>query len=211
MKVLATFTVFLAVSCSAWSPRDEARSEAGAERSLSRGAVEPAAARTVDIRGREYQVHSEESASFCFVEPTPELKARLSPEQWEVLVNAATEPPFKNKYWNNHEPGVYVDAIDGTPLFVSLAKFDSGTGWPSFFEPIDEAALVLVEDRSFGMLRIEVRAKASGGHLGHVFDDGPEPTGLRYCINSASLRFVHRDQLEKSGYGALLAKFGTGK
>lgn len=155
-------------------------------------------------------MHSEESASFCFVEPTPELKARLSPEQWEVLVNAATEPPFRNKYWNNHEPGVYVDAIDGTPLFASLAKFDSGTGWPSFFEPIDEEALVLIEDRSFGMLRIEVRAKASGGHLGHVFDDGPAPSGLRYCINSASLRFVHRDELEKAGYGALLSKFGTG-
>lgn len=155
-------------------------------------------------------MHSEASASFCFVQPTPELKARLSPEQWEVLVNAATEPPFRNKYWNNHEPGVYIDAIDGTPLFASLAKFDSGTGWPSFFEPIDEAALVLVEDRSIGMLRIEVRAKASGGHLGHVFDDGPAPTGLRYCINSASLRFVHRDELEKAGYGALLSRFEPG-
>lgn len=155
-------------------------------------------------------MHSEESASFCFVEPTPELKARLSPEQWEVLVNAATEPPFRNKYWDNHEPGVYVDAIDGTPLFASHAKFDSGTGWPSFFEPVDEAALILVEDRSFGMLRIEVRAKASGGHLGHVFDDGPAPTGLRYCINSASLRFIHRDELDGAGYGELRSKFESG-
>lgn len=210
MKTLAILTALLAASCSAWSTRGESRSATGAEPSIDRGAVEQAAARTVTIRGKEYLVHSEESASFCFVEPTPELKARLSPEQWEVLVNAATEPPFRNKYWNNHEPGVYVDAIDGTPLFASLAKFDSGTGWPSFFEPIDEEALVLVEDRSFGMLRIEVRAKASGGHLGHVFDDGPAPSGLRYCINSASLRFVHRDELEKAGYGALLARFGTG-
>lgn len=210
MKIVAIVAALLAASCSAWSLRGESRSSTGAEPSIDRGAVEQGAARTVTIRGKEYLVHSEESASFCFVEPTPELKARLSPEQWEVLVNAATEPPFRNKYWNNHEPGVYVDAIDGTPLFASLAKFDSGTGWPSFFEPIDEEALVLVEDRSLGMLRIEVRAKASGGHLGHVFDDGPAPSGLRYCINSASLRFVHRDELEKAGYGALLARFGTG-
>ncbi len=210
MKTVAILAALLAASCSARSPRGESRSATGAEPSIDRGAVEQGAARTVTIRGKEYLVHSEESASFCFVEPTPELKARLSPEQWEVLVNAATEPPFRNKYWNNHEPGVYVDAIDGTPLFASLAKFDSGTGWPSFFEPIDEGALVLIEDRSFGMMRIEVRAKASGGHLGHVFDDGPPPSGLRYCINSASLRFVHRDELEKAGYGALLSKFETG-
>lgn len=141
----------------------------------------------------------------CFIEPTSELKARLSPEEWKVLVEAGTEPPFKNKYWNNHEPGIYFDAIDGTPLFASRAKFDSGSGWPSFWEPISEDNLVLIEDRSLGMLRTEVRAKASGGHLGHLFDDGPEPTGLRYCINSAALRFTPWKELEASGHGHLLA------
>jgi len=147
----------------------------------------------------------------CFIEPTPELKARLTPEQWSVLVEAATEPPFRNAYWDNHAAGIYVDAADGTPLFSSLAKFDSGTGWPSFFEPIDAARLTLVEDRAFGMVRVEVRATASGGHLGHVFDDGPAPTGRRYCINSAALRFVPAGELEAEGYGELAALFETAR
>jgi methionine-R-sulfoxide reductase len=163
--------------------------------------------RIVDGSGKELLVNTKEAAAFCFVEPTPELKARLSAEQWDVLVNAATEPPFRNPYWNNHEPGIYVDAIDGVPLFASTTKFDSGTGWPSFFDPIDPERLLLVEDKAFGMVRIEVRAKASGGHLGHVFNDGPAPTGLRYCINSASLRFIHRDKLVAEGYGGLAQLF----
>jgi methionine-R-sulfoxide reductase len=141
----------------------------------------------------------------CYIEPTAELKARLSPEEWQVLVEAGTEPPFMNKYWNNHAVGVYFDAADGTPLFTSKSKFDSGTGWPSFWEPIDKNSIVLVEDRSYGMVRIEVRAKASGGHLGHLFDDGPQPTGLRYCINSAALRFVPLDELKEKGFGHLVA------
>jgi methionine-R-sulfoxide reductase len=141
----------------------------------------------------------------CYIEPTAELKARLSPEEWKVLVEAGTEPPFMNAYWNNHEPGIYCDAVDGTPLFASKAKFDSGTGWPSFWEPIDKEDLILVEDRSFGMHRIEVRAKASGGHLGHLFEDGPRPTGLRYCINSAALRFIPLKELESAGLGHLTA------
>lgn len=139
----------------------------------------------------------------CYIEPTAELKARLSPEEWKVLVEAGTEPPFVNKFWNNHESGIYFDAADGTPLFASRAKFDSGTGWPSFWEPIDKDKLVLVEDRSHGMRRTEVRAKASGGHLGHLFEDGPRPTGLRYCINSASLRFIPLKELEAAGFGHL--------
>ncbi len=150
---------------------------------------------------------SKNTGNICFVEPTEELKARLSPEQWEVLVNAATEPPFRNPYWNNHKPGIYVDAIDGTPLFSSQAKFDSGTGWPSFWEPIEKDKLVFIEDLSFGMKRIEVRSKSSAGHLGHVFDDGPEPSGLRYCINSASLRFIPAEELEKEGYAKLAPLF----
>ena len=144
----------------------------------------------------------------CFIEPTEELRKRLSAEQFAVLVHAATEPPFKNKYWNNHDAGIYVDAIDGLPLFASTAKFDSGTGWPSFFGPLDPARLLLIPDQSLGMRRVEVRAKASGGHLGHVFDDGPPPSGRRYCINSAALRFVALENLEKEGYGELRSIFG---
>lgn len=159
-------------------------------------------------QGGTLMVYSEQDANLvCFIQPTEELKARLSPEEYAVLVQAATEPPFENAYWNNHREGIYVDRIDGTPLFSSTTKFDSGTGWPSFWKPIDENALILVEDRSYGMYRIEVRAKKSGGHLGHVFNDGPAPTHLRYCINSASLRFVPREEMEKEGYGALLELF----
>jgi len=153
-------------------------------------------------------VYSEKDANtICYIQPTEELKAKLSPEEYAVLVEAATEPPFENTYWNNHREGIYVDKIDGTPLFSSTTKFDSGTGWPSFWQPIDQKALVLIDDDSFGMHRIEVRAQKSGGHLGHVFDDGPNPTGLRYCINSASLRFIPKEDLELEGYGALLSLF----
>jgi len=145
-----------------------------------------------------------EASAVCYIEPTEELKSRLSPEEYAVLVQAATEPPFQNSYWDNHRAGIYVDRIDGSPLFASSTKFDSGTGWPSFWKPIDEKALVLVEDRSYGMVRIEVRSKSSGGHLGHLFDDGPKPTGLRYCINSASLEFIPLEEMEARGYGKLI-------
>lgn len=145
-----------------------------------------------------------EAADVCYVQPTEELKKRLSPEEYAVLVQAATEPPFQNPYWDNHAAGIYVDRIDNTPLFASSTKFDSGTGWPSFWQPIDQNALVLVEDRSYGMNRIEVRAKKSGGHLGHLFNDGPNPTGLRYCINSASLRFIPKEKMAEEGFASLL-------
>lgn len=159
-------------------------------------------------QGGSLMVYSEKDANtVCYIQPTEELKAKLSPEEYAVLVEAATEPPFENTYWNNHREGIYVDKIDGTPLFSSTTKFDSGTGWPSFWQPIDQKALVLVDDDSLGMHRIEVRAQKSGGHLGHVFDDGPNPTGLRYCINSASLRFIPKEDLELEGYGALLSLF----
>jgi methionine-R-sulfoxide reductase len=141
----------------------------------------------------------------CYIEPTEELKKSLSPEEYDVLVQAGTEPPFQNAFWDNHASGIYIDRIDGTPLFASSTKFDSGTGWPSFWNPIDNSAIVLVEDRSYGMFRIEVRSKSSGGHLGHLFQDGPKPSGLRYCINSASLEFVAKENMEQRGYGALLA------
>jgi peptide-methionine (R)-S-oxide reductase len=130
-----------------------------------------------------------------------DLKKRLSPLQFEVTCNAATEPPFRNAYWDNHAPGLYVDVIDGEPLFASNHKFDSGSGWPSFFQPVEKSALVEKQDKSHGMVRIEVISKKSGAHLGHLFPDGPRPTGMRYCINSASLRFIPVNELEKEGYG----------
>lgn len=152
-------------------------------------------------------VKAADAANVCYIQPTEELKARLSPEQFAVLVQNATEPPFQNAFWDNHAEGIYVDAIDGEPLFASREKFDSGTGWPSFWAPIDPSKITLVEDLSLGMRRTEVRSKASGGHLGHLFNDGPNPTGLRYCINSASLRFIPRDQLAAEGYAALESLF----
>ncbi len=152
-------------------------------------------------------VKAADAANVCYIEPTEELKAKLSPEQFAVLVESATEPPFQNAYWDNHREGVYVDAIDGKPLFASKTKFESGTGWPSFWSPINQDDVLLVEDLGYGMRRIEVRAKASGGHLGHLFDDGPVPTGLRYCINSASLRFIPREQLAAEGYASLDSLF----
>src|SRR5215467_3135823 len=135
------------------------------------------------------------------------LQRRLTPEQYNVTQCSATEPPFRNEFWNHHEPGIYVDVVTGEPLFASTDKFDSGTGWPSFVRPIEDTNVTEHADNSYGMRRVEVRSAGGDSHLGHLFDDGPGPTGLRYCINSASLRFVPAPKLEEEGYGKFKALF----
>jgi peptide methionine sulfoxide reductase msrA/msrB len=208
---LLAFVLVASTSCTrsvdpAPGPRSAPTTETAAQRGaasanvqVGSGAGGAPAAKPSQAAARDYRKPSDE-----------ELRTKLTPLEYKVTQEAATEPPFANRYFDNHEEGLYVDVASGEPLFSSRDKFDSGTGWPSFSRPIDPDHVQTRSDGTLGMQRTEVRSRGAGSHLGHVFEDGPAPTGLRYCINSAALRFVPVSRLAEEGYADYLPLFGAG-
>ena len=170
--------------------------------------VAAAAAPRASAQATARSVNRDRKVTTTYTKPSDEeLKKKLSPMQYRVTQHEGTEPPFRNEFWDNHEAGIYVDVVSGEPLFSSLDKYDSGTGWPSFTRPLVPQNIRTKTDRTLGMTRTEVRSANADSHLGHLFDDGPRPTGQRYCMNSASMRFIPVRELAAQGYGEYLKLF----